>query len=174
MKTLKNVAFSALLCIGAFTTVTYVACNSDKCKDTVCQNGGICADGNCSCSTGYEGTLCETKVNAKYVGTYTAVETPSGGGSAGSPYIVTITADPTNPTYVLVNNLGNYGCTTGGSITFNGTTNSTTLTINDNQCGYQMNATMTYNLTSGTTTLSGSYTAIYLTTTDNYNVVLTR
>lgn len=72
MKSIRNIAFSALLAVGAFTTVTYTACNKDECKDVVCQNGGTCVTGNCNCATGYEGTNCETAVRAKFLKTWAA------------------------------------------------------------------------------------------------------
>ena len=172
MKSIKSIAFSALLTIGAFATVTYTACNKDECKDVVCQNGGTCSGGNCSCQTGWEGPRCETRVNAKFAGTWNAAETCSG---VPANYIVTITADPANPTQVLVNNLGAYGCSVGGTVTFNGSVNSFSLTINDNKCGYQMNATGTYN-SDGSVTVN--YTATYDpgtgTQTDNCSVTLTK
>lgn len=74
MKSIRNIAFSALLSIGAFTTVTYVACNPDPCKDVVCSNGGTCVSGNCDCATGYEGTTCQTEVRSKFVDTWTAAD----------------------------------------------------------------------------------------------------
>lgn len=157
MKSIRNIALSAFLTVGAFTTMTYVSCNSDPCKDVVCQNGGQCVDGTCSCPTGYEGTSCETKSNAKFVGVYTATEDCSSGS-----YQVTITAG-TNGTDVLVSNLGNYGCTTTGTIVFDGTVNSSSLTINDSKCNTQMNATGSY--ANGTLTIN--YTATYGIQTDN-------
>ena len=72
MKSIRNIAFSALLAVGAFSMVTYTACNKDECKDVVCQNGGTCVSGTCNCATGYEGTNCETQVRAKFVKTWTA------------------------------------------------------------------------------------------------------
>lgn len=156
-----------MLTLGAFGAITYTACNKDECKDVVCQNGGSCAGGNCSCPAGYEGSRCETLTNAKYTGTYTAVE-------SSSVYVVTITADPTNPSKVLVKNLGNYGCTLGGDITYEGTTSSTVLTIDDTKCSTHMTATLNYNSASGVTTLTGSYTAVYGGITDTYSVTLTK
>jgi len=61
-----------MLAVGAFTMVTYTACNKDECKDVVCNNGGTCANGSCNCATGYEGTNCETETRAKFVKTWTA------------------------------------------------------------------------------------------------------
>jgi len=74
MKSVKHIALSALLTVGAFGTVLYTACNKDECKDVVCQNGGTCSGGTCTCPTGYEGTNCETKSRDKFVGTYNGTE----------------------------------------------------------------------------------------------------
>ena len=74
MKSIRNVAFSALLSLSAFSLVTYTACNKDECKDVVCQNGGTCVTGTCNCATGYEGANCETAVRAKFIKTWTAVD----------------------------------------------------------------------------------------------------
>lgn len=168
MKSIRNIAFSALLTIGALGAVTYTACNKDKCKDVVCQNGGVCNDGNCSCATGYEGTNCETKSNAKFVGVWAVSETC--GGANQTPYQVTITADATDPTKILVANLGNYNCTVGGTITWNSSVNGATLTIADNKCGTQMNATGTY--ANGKITIT--YTATYTGGTDNCTATLSK
>lgn len=70
MKSIRNIAFSALLALGAFTTVTYTACNPDECKDVTCSNNGTCVDGKCNCPSFYEGTTCQTEVRAKYYNTY--------------------------------------------------------------------------------------------------------
>lgn len=168
MKSIRNIAFAALMTIGAFSAITYTACNKDECKDVVCNNGGTCVDGTCSCPTGYEGTTCQTKSVDKFIGTWTATETCSGGSP--STYQVIISADPSAANKVLVSNLGDYGCTTGGTITWNGSVNSATLTINDNKCQYQMNATGNYN--NGSVTIT--YTATYLTNTDNCTATLTK
>ncbi len=170
MKSIRNIALTALLTIGAFSAITYTSCNPDKCKDVVCQNGGTCSEGVCSCPVGYEGTLCETKSNAKFVGVWAVSETC--GSAAQTPYQVTITADASDATKILVNNLGNYGCTVGGTITWNSTVNGTSLTIADNKCGTQMNATGTY--ANGKITIT--YTATYgtPTTTDNCTATLSK
>ena len=76
--------------LGVFTISS---CTTDKCKGVVCQNGGTCVNGNCNCATGYEGSNCQTKANAKFVGVYTGTEVNNGSGTAVS-YTITAAADP--------------------------------------------------------------------------------
>ncbi len=168
MKSIRNIAFSALLTIGALSAVTYTACNKDECKDVVCLNSGVCNGGTCSCPTGYEGSDCGRKSNAKFVGTWSVTETC--GSVNQTPYQVTITADGTDATKILVSNLGNYGCTVGGTITWNSTVSGATLTIADNKCGTQMNATGTY----ANGKINITYTAVYTGGTDNCTSVLSK
>ena len=78
MKSIRNIAFSALLALGAFTTVTYTACNPDECKDVTCSNNGTCVDGKCNCPSFYEGTTCQTEVRTKYYNTYKGNGTATG------------------------------------------------------------------------------------------------
>jgi hypothetical protein len=42
----------------------------DKCASRICQNGGACSDGTCSCTEAYEGDNCETPRANKFVGTW--------------------------------------------------------------------------------------------------------
>ena len=74
MKSIRNIAFSALFTLGAFSAITYTSCNKDECKDVVCQNGGTCLEGACSCATGYEGTNCETAQRAKFIKSWAAID----------------------------------------------------------------------------------------------------
>jgi hypothetical protein len=74
MKSIKHIALSAILTVSAFGAITYTSCTKDECQDVVCQNGGTCDAGVCSCPTGYEGTNCETKSRDKFVGVYTGTE----------------------------------------------------------------------------------------------------
>lgn len=70
MKSLKQIALSAFLTVSAFSAVLYTSCSKDECKDVVCQNGGTCADGKCTCPTGIGGTNCETIYRTTYSNTY--------------------------------------------------------------------------------------------------------
>ncbi|OSZ79323.1 hypothetical protein CAP35_14010 [Chitinophagaceae bacterium IBVUCB1] len=92
MKSIRYVALSTLLTIGAFSAITYTSCNKDECKDVVCQNGGTCVDGTCTCTTGYEGTNCETAVRAKFIKTWTASDKVVATGTSIPAYSPIVTA----------------------------------------------------------------------------------
>lgn len=79
MKSIRNIAFSALLAVGAFTTVTYTACTKDDCKDVVCDNGGTCVSGACNCPNYYSGATCQTEIRTTYYNTYIGDGTDSDG-----------------------------------------------------------------------------------------------
>jgi hypothetical protein len=46
------------------------SCIPDHCKDTVCQNGGVCVLGSCSCLNGFEGQNCNEVWNERFLGTW--------------------------------------------------------------------------------------------------------
>ncbi len=158
MRSIRNIAFSALLSIGAFTFVTFTACNKDECKDVVCNNGGTCINGSCACATGYEGTNCSTNSASKVDGTYTCTETcqpPVTGGTWSS----TVTVSSSDETNIVISNFGNSNTNVtalvdvnaitlnatdvnGSQVTGTGTINGNVLTIN-----YQLAGTVNYNCT---------------------------
>lgn len=59
MKNFKYILLASLFALCAFSITTYTSCNSDKCKNVDCRNGGSCADGKCTCPTGFKGDMCE-------------------------------------------------------------------------------------------------------------------
>jgi len=151
MKSIRNIAFSALVAVGAFTMVTYTACTKDECEDVVCNNGGTCVLGNCSCPTGYEGTNCETITRDKFLGTYNGNETCTVGSDT---YTVTLSTN-SNDLKLTFNNLYNQ---TNPSISALCTIISTTeFTFSDTQNG------VTY---SGTGTLNGNTLTVDYTVAD--------
>jgi hypothetical protein len=74
MKLIKHIALGGLLTVSAFTAVLYTSCSKDACKGVTCNNGGTCSGGNCTCTTGYEGTNCQTVSRDKFIGSYTGTE----------------------------------------------------------------------------------------------------
>ncbi|MEY2829533.1 MAG: hypothetical protein RIQ33_1392 [Bacteroidota bacterium] len=124
MKKIKFFAF-ALMTVLSVASVTYFnSCKKDPCKDVVCNNGGTCVDGTCSCTTGYEGTTCETEMRTKYLVSSTSFTEACNGGST---YNMTISKG-SSINEVIIENLGNYSCTSG-TYTVKATINGTVLTI---------------------------------------------
>lgn len=58
---LKHYLTSLLLCTLCFTLLMPACKEKDQCKDTVCENGGICVDGSCYCPEGFSGPNCEVE-----------------------------------------------------------------------------------------------------------------
>lgn len=159
MKLIRNIALSAFLTIGAFSTMLYTSCNPDACKDVVCNNGGTCLNGTCQCPSGYEGTSCQTVSADAIKGTYTATETcqPPLGSSSSWTSVVTISAN--DPTRVVISNFGESNTNVTGhvnknAITLDATTIGThevtgTGTINGNviTISYQMGTLRSCNMT---------------------------
>lgn len=149
MKNLKSILLASILTVGAFSTTLFTACNPDACKDVVCQNGGTCVDGDCTCPVGYEGTNCQTLSRDKFIGVFTGSETCTVGTDN---YSITCSANSDN-TKFNIQNLYNQsltaiasangnaftipsqtvgsGVTAVGSGTITGNTMTVTYTVND-------------------------------------------
>lgn len=146
MNRIKNIAFSALLSLGALSAITYTACNKDACKDVVCQNGGTCVSGACSCPTGYEGNNCQNKTRDRFVGTWQGSDVCN---SATYTITLTIGATSTSDVTALISNPGGFG--TGVTIT--GTVSSSnTLSFTSANVGGGRTLTGTMTFTGGTST----------------------
>ena len=158
MRFFKNIALSAMLTIGAFSAVTYTACTKDECEDVVCNNGGTCISGSCSCPSGYEGNQCETQSRDKFIGTYTGTETCTIGTDN---YTITL-APNSDGIKLTMTNLYNDNitaiCTMTGTntFTFNGTQSGATYTGTGSLAGNSL--TVDYTISDGT--LSNSCTFI--------------
>jgi hypothetical protein len=158
MKTVKTLITTAALVTTIFGAITYTSCKKDKCKTVTCLNGGSCNNGNCTCQSGYEGSICDTKTNEKFAGTYSGVYCDNTVGSI----VVYAQAEPLKIA-VPVNGLSpNAEGTVNGnsfSIPYQTLVNSTT------GDSYQFSATGTISGTS----ISFNYTSIDNQTGDSYN-----
>jgi hypothetical protein len=65
MKRLFYYALPALLLALALQS-----CVLDRCRNTNCQNGGVCEEGTCQCPSGFEGANCEKRERDKFTGRY--------------------------------------------------------------------------------------------------------
>lgn len=158
MKSIRNAALTALLTIGAFSAITYTSCNKDECKDVVCQNGGTCVSGTCTCPTGYEGTNCETLSRDKFVGKYVGTEICTIGTDS---YTMELSKNSDNLKITLTN-LYNQAFTAICNMTskttfsFSGTQGSATFSGTGELTGTS-NLKVTYTITTGVTTNSCTF-----------------
>lgn len=74
LKVIRLIGITSLTVLGLFTATVYTSCNKDKytytdeCANVVCQNGGNCLSGKCTCRAGFEGEHCETAWLSRYLG----------------------------------------------------------------------------------------------------------
>jgi hypothetical protein len=139
MKKIKSILVATMLTVGAFTA-TLTSCDSDACKDVVCQNGGNCTDGTCACPAGYEGTLCATLSREKFLnGTSTAtwLTGVSADGCYAPGYTMTVESSSLS-TQIIIKNFAGYGGTSNITCTVNkntftqvGTTTAGAVTISN-------------------------------------------
>lgn len=144
MKLIRHIALTTMLTIGAFSAITYTSCNKDKCKDVVCQNGGTCnsTDGSCSCSTGYEGTNCETASRAKFEKTWTASDV-NVSDNTNLPTYTSAIVDGTTVTDVKISNFSASYFTNDVKATVSGNTITIPSQQPDND-NYYVSGTGTY------------------------------
>ena len=145
----KNFSLGIATILFAIISFTISSCSTDKCKGVTCQNGGTCVNGNCNCASGYEGTSCQTKANAKFVGTYNGNLTCDGASPSADAYSVIA---GTSPLAIIINQNGTAtllaasvsnmnisipsqdisGATFSGSGTLNGNNITLNITFDDN------------------------------------------
>ena len=94
----------------------YMSCSkpggAPLCRNVVCNNGGYCDKGNCSCAFGYEGLHCDSAFAMKFAGAWDTWQTTIGSDSVREKgteisYIsyLKLTATPT--TFFINNFMGN-------------------------------------------------------------------
>lgn len=81
------------LCIMASVALLFSACTVDPCEDVVCQNDGVCVEGDCDCPDGFTGTECADTYAESVVGIYDVLNSCN----SGPAYTSEITVDPDFP-----------------------------------------------------------------------------
>lgn len=71
---MKGKLFAVLFSCCIATLVMYDSCIKDKCRQLVCDNGGVCVNGTCACPAGYEGATCSKMWNEKFSGKWMAAD----------------------------------------------------------------------------------------------------
>lgn len=56
---MKKQLTAVAIALLSTAAITYTSCTIDECKDVVCQNGGNCNGGSCTCPTGFTGNRCQ-------------------------------------------------------------------------------------------------------------------
>lgn len=162
MKSFKQIALSAFLTISAFGAVVYTSCNKDECKDVVCQNGGTCSEGKCTCPTGIGGDKCETIFRTTYANTYvgngTDNATPSNTYTNWRMSFSTVGTDVTKMELILKDN------TSAPVITVPVTLSNTTTTGSVFTITSTVSGGYTY---TGTGNISGTIASMTLTEKEN-------
>jgi len=88
----------------------------DECDSVNCLNGGTCDEGNCNCTSGFEGDLCQTATRDKFFGTYNVNESCDFGNDT---YQMVVTASGAGPNRILLNNFFNIGVIATGTVSGN-------------------------------------------------------
>jgi hypothetical protein len=70
MKKISVILSSLFVFMTIASSVVFNACTKDPCKDIICKNNGICRDGSCRCSLGFEGPFCANKMYEKFIGSW--------------------------------------------------------------------------------------------------------
>ena len=143
MKKQKPIIITAIVMAILFSATIFSACtktnNADPCSSITCENGGTCANGVCTCPTGYTGTNCQTAAT-------TAIQYNN---NTYTPVIITVNGVKST-------------IAVGGSITYSGsygsTLTGTAYTYGTTSTGLQIGTQRNWNLSnvfpsSGTSTV---------------------
>lgn len=96
---MKNLLKTLFIC-GAMAALN--SCNDgDGCEDIVCQNGGVCVEGDCQCPDGYSGPNCE--VSSFNNGVFVVHEGNFQGGNASLSFYSKDTEVMSNGVFTSVN-----------------------------------------------------------------------
>lgn len=116
MKFFRQIALTALVTMGIFSTVVYTGCK-DKCGSTTCQNSGTCVDNVCSCPSGYSGASCENTWTTEFLGTYTCSNEQCSSSVSGGTWESTVTVSSDNSGYtVTISNFAGSGVSVDATV----------------------------------------------------------
>src|SRR5271156_531123 len=107
MKSIRTILIAVSLTVVAGLAIVYTACNKDKCNNVVCQNGGACNSGNCTCLAGFEGSRCETLSRDKFIYKFNGGDTCSSNDSVYNQYSIQFLTIAANPVTMNMRNILN-------------------------------------------------------------------
>ncbi len=112
---LFSVLISSALVLIVFAAATWLSCNKDRCVTMSCYNGGVCHNGLCTCSSGYEGVNCSTESRQKFLGNWQ--QTGGSGTLQGSQFAVSLTGGLTANSINIINFDNGFTQPVTGSVT---------------------------------------------------------
>ncbi len=130
MKHTRLTFITAIVMATISGIVIFSSCSKTSCSNIICQNGGTCSDGKCSCPTGYSGSLCQTRAKSaiQYVNnTFTPITIAVNGTSQVIPVGGSVAY------------AGQYGLAATGTATTSGEATSLGVTADGGKIGLPIN-----------------------------------
>jgi hypothetical protein len=91
---MKSIGVICLSIIGFVLMAMNSSCNTNPCKDTVCNNNGTCREGKCICPSGFEGPFCSSRTSDKFIGYYDGFIRKNGGLPSNLTLVVSPGVNP--------------------------------------------------------------------------------
>ncbi|MCP4440594.1 MAG: hypothetical protein GY810_16735 [Aureispira sp.] len=94
---------------GIALLLSFMACDTDPCRDVVCGDFGTCVEGICICDAGYEQDStgrCDVIMRDKFLGSYSSVETCNSG--TNDSYTNTISESTEGVSRITISNFYNF------------------------------------------------------------------
>lgn len=130
MKNSKLTVFSAFFMALLSGFVIFSSCTKTTCDNVICQNGGVCADGKCTCPAGFSGTRCQVRAT----GTIQYVN------NSFTPITIAVNGDTkVIPVGGTVSYSGQYGLGATGTATTAGNGTSLGVTTDGGKVGLTIN-----------------------------------
>jgi len=105
MKKVLNI----ILSLFVFASIAAIqSCNSNPCKDIVCQNNGTCREGACACPSGFEGNFCQSKASDKFIGYWQGFKRVNGGKDIDVTMIIAPGDSPTKVKMYALSFVGDF------------------------------------------------------------------
>lgn len=122
---MRNIAIS-FLSVAALAVMFLASSCADPCKDIDCGANGTCVEGTCVCNNGYEGANCESRMTAKFAGTFDVNEPCT---SNTYTYVCTISESSSDISRVNFNNFYDASGSFGITQSVYGTVDGSSITI---------------------------------------------
>ena len=102
----RSLPFFCITLLATCFILFIASCRGDKCSSIICANGGVCDNGNCTCSAGYQGASCQTISRTAWLGNWSFFE--KGSTAESQQYSMSIQAGNSNINNITFTNFLNY------------------------------------------------------------------